>query len=62
MAKPMRLFVPVGYRCNLDCNQQARLLVQDCAEKLERLGLRGAIQEVSMIKARVVLQAREGNC
>lgn len=31
---------------------QSRLLVQDCAAKLEGLGLRGAIQEVSMIKVR----------
>lgn len=29
---------------------QSRLLVQDCAAKLEAFGLQGAIQEVSMIK------------
>lgn len=29
---------------------QARLLVQDCAEKLEKSTLKAAIQEVSMIK------------
>lgn len=29
---------------------QSRLLVQDCATKLEAEGLQGAIQEVSMIK------------
>ncbi|CAM9928399.1 unnamed protein product, partial [Laminaria digitata] len=28
----------------------SRLLVQDCATKLEAKGLKGAIQEVSMIK------------
>lgn len=31
---------------------QSRLLVQDCAAKLEAFGLQGAIQEVSMIKVR----------
>lgn len=31
---------------------QSRLLVEDCAAKLEAFGLHGAIQEVSMIKVR----------
>lgn len=35
---------------------QSRLLVQDCAAKLETMGLQGAIQEVSMIKVRVELE------
>lgn len=35
--------------------QQSRLLVQDCAAKLEAVGLRGAIQEVSMIKVNISL-------
>lgn len=30
--------------------RQSRLLVKDCAAKLEAFGLQGAIQEVSMIK------------
>lgn len=35
---------------------QSRLLVQDCAVKLEAFGLQGAIQEVSMIKVRAELE------
>ncbi|CAM9401839.1 unnamed protein product [Ascophyllum nodosum] len=38
---------------------QSRLLVQDCAAKLEALGLKGAIQEVSMIKVVVPTMACE---
>lgn len=37
-------------RLSLSNIWQSRLLVQDCAAKLEKLGLKGAIQEVSMIK------------
>lgn len=37
-------------RLSLSNIWQSRLLVQDCAAKLEKLGLQGAIQEVSMIK------------
>ncbi|CAM9522611.1 unnamed protein product [Discosporangium mesarthrocarpum] len=36
---------------------QSRLLVMDCAAKLEELGLNGAIQEVSMIKVVVPTMA-----
>lgn len=38
------------------CGSQSRLLVQDCAAKLEAMGLQGAIQEVSMIKVRMELE------